>query len=184
MHGCESWTVKKSWAPKNWCFWTVVLEKTLESPLDRISNQSILKEIHPEYSLEGLVLKLKLHYSGHVMQRADSLEKTLCWERLRAGGEEVTEDETVRWHHWLDGHEFKETPGDSEGHGVGKSRTWLSYWTTTIDTQGWGRLKLISNICNEFLIGEKVSLKTAGSSCSASQNIRYPFKGKSRRVNY
>ena len=65
---------KESRVPKNWCFWTVVLEKTLESPSDsKEINQSILKEISPEYSLEGLMLKLKLQYSGHLMQRADSL---------------------------------------------------------------------------------------------------------------
>ena len=86
---------KKGWALKNWCFWTVVLEKTLESPLDcKESNQSILKEISPEYSLEGLMLKLKLEYFGYLMQRADSLEKTLMlgkiedrrrrgWQRMR-----------------------------------------------------------------------------------------------------
>ena len=67
---------KESWLPKNWCFWTVVLEKTLECHLDaRRSNQSILMEISPEYSLGGLMLKLQ--YSGHLMQRTDSLEKTL-----------------------------------------------------------------------------------------------------------
>ena len=86
---------KESWAPKNWCFWTVVLEKTLESPLDaRKSNQSILKEISPGYSLEGLMLKLKLQYFGHLMRRTDLLEKTLMlggiggrrrrgWHRMR-----------------------------------------------------------------------------------------------------
>ena len=68
---------KESWAVKNWCFWTVVLEKSLKNPLDsRRSNQSILKEISPEYSLEGLMLKLKLQYFGHLLQRTDSLEKT------------------------------------------------------------------------------------------------------------
>ena len=82
---------KESWALKNWCFWTVVLEKTLESPLD--SNQSILKEISSECSLEGLMLKLKLPYFGHLMWRTDSLEKTLMlgkteskrrwWQRMR-----------------------------------------------------------------------------------------------------
>ena len=69
---------EESWAPKNWCFWTVVLEKTLESPWTaRRSNQSILKEISPGCSLEGLMLRLKLQYFGHLMQRVDSLEKTL-----------------------------------------------------------------------------------------------------------
>ena len=67
---------EESWVPKNWCFWTVVLDKTLESPWTaRRSNQSILKEISPGCSLEGLMLKLKLQYFGHLMQRVDSLEK-------------------------------------------------------------------------------------------------------------
>ena len=85
---------EESWAPKNWCFWTVVLEKTLESPLTaRRSNQSILKEISPGCSLEGLMLKLKLQYFVHLMWRVDSLEKTLMlggiggrrrgWQRIR-----------------------------------------------------------------------------------------------------
>ena len=65
-----------------------MLEKTLEVPSTvRRSTESILREINPEYSLEGLMLKVKLQYLGQMMQRADSLKKTLCWERLRAGGE-------------------------------------------------------------------------------------------------
>ena len=86
---------KEGWALKNWCFWIVVLEKTLGSPLDfqgRRSNQSIPKEINPEYSLEYWTLKLQ--YFGHLMRRADSLEKTLMlgkiesrrrrgWQRMR-----------------------------------------------------------------------------------------------------
>ena len=68
---------KESWVLKNWGFWTVLLGKTLKRPLDcKEINQSILKEISPEYSLEGLMLKLKLQYFGHLMWRADSLEKT------------------------------------------------------------------------------------------------------------
>ena len=79
---------KGSWAPKNWCFWTVVLEKTLESPLDCREIQPVHpKEISPEYSLEGLMLKLKLQYSGHLMRRTDFLKRPWCWERLKAGGE-------------------------------------------------------------------------------------------------
>ena len=89
---------KESWTPKNWCFWSVVLEKTLESPLDfKKINQSILKEISPEYSLERLMLKLKLQYFGHLMQKPDSLEKTLMldddWGQEEKG---QTEDEMVR----------------------------------------------------------------------------------------
>ena len=74
---------KEDWAQKNWCFWTVVLEKTLESPLDsNRSGQLILKEIHPEYSLKGLFLKLKLQYCGHLMWKASSLEKTLMMGKM------------------------------------------------------------------------------------------------------
>ena len=78
---------EESWAPKNWCFCTVVLEKTLESPLDCKEFQAVLKEISPEYSLEGLILKLKLPYFGHLMQRTDSFKRPWCWERLKARGE-------------------------------------------------------------------------------------------------
>ena len=79
-----SWDYKESWVLKNWWFWSVVLEKTLESPLDcRRSNQSVLKEINPECSsLEGLMLKLKLQYAGHPRWRADSLEKTLMLGKI------------------------------------------------------------------------------------------------------
>ena len=81
---------------KNWCFQTVVLEKTLESPLDsRTSNHSILKEIKPEYSLEELTLKLI--FTGYLMRRVDSLEKTLTLERLKAGGE----GDNRRWDGWM-----------------------------------------------------------------------------------
>ena len=78
--------------------WTVVLEETLESPWTaRISNQSILKEISPEYSLEGPMLKLKLQYFDHLKWRADSFEKTLMLERLRAGGE----GDDRGWNGWM-----------------------------------------------------------------------------------
>ena len=76
---------KETWVPKNWCFWTVIRKPLWTT---RRSNQSILKEINPEYSLEGLMVKLNLKYFGHLMQRADSVEKTLmlgkiCWRRDR-----------------------------------------------------------------------------------------------------
>ena len=77
----------------------MVLEKTLESPLDcKGSNQSTLKEISPEYSLVGLMLKLKLQYFGHLMRSADSLEKTLMLGKIE-GRRGTTEDEMVGWHH-------------------------------------------------------------------------------------
>ena len=108
---------KEGWGLKNWCFWTVLLEKTLESPARR-SNQSILKEINPEYLLEGLTLKLKLQYFDHLTWRAHSLEQTLILgniEGRRRRG--VTEDEMARWHRQLNGHEFEQTPEDGEGQG-------------------------------------------------------------------
>ena len=90
---------KESWVLKNWCFWTVVLEKTLESPWTAWrSNQSIVKEISPEYSLEGLVLKMKLQYFGHLMWRTDSFEKTLLLVKIEGGRRRGWQ--RVRW---LDG---------------------------------------------------------------------------------
>ena len=88
MYGCESWAIKKAEhrridALELWC-WRRLLRVPWTA---RRSNQSILKEISPEYSLEGLMLKLKLQYFGYLMQRTDSLEKTLMLERLKVGGE-------------------------------------------------------------------------------------------------
>ena len=83
-----------------------------------VSNQSVLKEINPEYYLEGLVLKLKLQYFGHLIRRTDLLEKALMlgkhWSQEEKG---MTEDEMVGWHHWLNGYEFEQSPADSEGQG-------------------------------------------------------------------
>ena len=78
----------------------------------RRSNQSILKEISPEYSLERLMLKLKLQYFGHLMQRTYSLEKTLMLEE-----KSMTEEEMVGWHHRLDGRESEQAPGVGDGQG-------------------------------------------------------------------
>ena len=77
------------------------------SEVERRSNQSILKEISPEYSLEGLMLKLKLQYFGHLTRRTDSLEKTLMLGKIEGRREKGTEDEMVGWHHRLDRHEFE-----------------------------------------------------------------------------
>ena len=87
----------------------MVLEKTLESPLTaRRFNQSILKEIGPEYSLEGLMLKLKFQSFGHLIQRTDSLEKTLMLRKIEGRRKGKTEEETVRWHYPLGEHEFEQ----------------------------------------------------------------------------
>ena len=82
----------------------------------RRSNQSILKDINPEYSLEGLMLKLKLQYFGHLMQRADSLEKTLILGKIE-GRRRGWQKGMVGWHHQLNGHEFEQAPGGGEGQG-------------------------------------------------------------------
>ena len=131
MYGCESWTINKAehWRIDDfelWC-WGRLLRVPWTA---RRSNQSILKEISSEYSLEGLMLRLKLQYFGHLIRRADSFEKTLMLGtiegRRRRGWEE---DEMVGWHHqvgsWV---------SDGQGglvclHGVAKSWTWLSDWT-------------------------------------------------------
>ena len=81
------------------------------------SNQSILKEISPGISLEGMMLKLKLQYFGHLLQRADTFEKTLIWERLRVVGNWSTEDEMVGWHYRLNGYEIGWTLGAGDGQG-------------------------------------------------------------------
>ena len=119
MYGCESWTIKKTEhqiidAFELWC-WRRLLKVPWTA---RRSDQLILKEINPEYSLEGLMLKLKFQYFGHLMRRADSLEKTLMLGktegRRRRGWQEV---EMVGWNHQLNGHEFEQARGDSEGQG-------------------------------------------------------------------
>ena len=83
----------------------------------RSNLKEILKEINPEYSLEGLMLKLKLQYFGHLMQRAYSFKKTDARKHRRQEEKGMTEDEMVGWHHGLNGHEFEQTAGHSEGEG-------------------------------------------------------------------
>ena len=104
MYGCDSWTVKKAECRRIDAFGLWCWRRLLRVPWTaRRSNRSILKEISPGCSLEGMMLKLKLQYCGHVMQRVDSLEKTLMLEGLGAGGEGTTEDEMAGWHHGLNG---------------------------------------------------------------------------------
>ena len=133
---CESWTIKKAEHQRIDVFQLWYWRRFLRVPWAvRRSNQSILMEMSPEYSLEGLMLKLKLQYFGHLVWKANSLEKSVpdseCtsdsgkdWGQEKNG---ATEDETVKWHHWLNGHEFEQTVRDNEGqgtevHGVEKVR--------------------------------------------------------------
>ena len=128
---------KESWEPKNWCFWTVVLEKTLEGPLNCKEIQSILKEISPGYSLEGLMLKLKLQYLATWCKELTHWKRPWCWERLRAGGE----GDDRGWDGWMVSLTRRTWVWVSFRswwcrearcavvHGVAKSRTRLSNWT-------------------------------------------------------
>ena len=113
MYRCENWTIKKAKRQRIDAFELWCWRRLMRVPWPaRRSSQSILKEINPEYSLEGLILKLKLQYFGHLMQRANS--KTLMLGKIEG---KTTEDERVGWHHQLNGHEFEQTLEDNEGEG-------------------------------------------------------------------
>ena len=118
MYGCESWTLKKAEGRRIDAFEVWCWRRLLSVPWTaRRSDQSILKEISPDYSLEGLMLKLKLQYFGHLMRRTDSLEKTLILGKTWRQEKGMTEDEMVGWHHWLDGSEFEQPLGVGDGQG-------------------------------------------------------------------
>ena len=146
MYGCESWTIKKAErrridASELWC-WRRLLRVPCKA---RRSNQSILKEISPEYSLEGLMLKLKLQYSGHLLRRADSFEKTLMLKKIEGGRR--------GWQRmrWLDGiidsldmslSKLQEL-GDGQG-GLACCSTWGCKESDTTELLNWTELNCLS----------------------------------------
>ena len=149
MYGCESWTIKKAEhlridAFELWC-WRRLLKVPWAA---RISNLSILKEIDPEYSLEGPMLKLKLQYFGYLMGKTDSLEKTPLPEKRQE--KEMTEDEMVGWRHQLDGQEFQPALGVGMDRGLGCCSPWgckegqpghvVQSWTT------WTKLDMTEHL--------------------------------------
>ena len=134
MHGCESWTIKKAECRRTDAFELWCWRRPLRVPSTaRRSNQYILKEISLEYSLEGLILKLKLQYFGHLMWRTDSFEKTLMLGKIEGGRRKEWQDEMVGWHHWLNGHEFEQALGISDGQ---ESLVFCSPWGRRI-RQDW-----------------------------------------------
>ena len=157
MYGCKSWTIKKAehWRIDAFELWR--WRRLLRVPWTaRRCNQSILKETSPEYSLEGLMLKLKLHYFGHLMQRADSFEKTLMLGTMQEQ-KGTTEDEITWRHHRLDGHGFGWTLGAGDGQ---RSLEFCSPWCCkepdTIERLNWTELIHISL---EQLWGSLLSLR-------------------------
>ena len=117
MYGYESWTIKKAECQRidafEWWCWRRLLKVPWTA---RRSNQSILKEISPEYSLEGLILKQKLNTLASWWEEPTYRKRSWCWERLEAGGEGDDRGQDD-WHHWLNGHGFEQAPGDGEGQG-------------------------------------------------------------------
>ena len=140
MYGCESWTIKKAEHQRidafELCYWRRLLRVPWTA---RRSNQSILKEVSPGFSLEGLMLRLKLQYFGHLMWRVDSLEKTVVQEEKG-----MTDDEMAGWHHWFDGHEFKWTPGAGDGQGcLACCSSWGHKESDTTERLNWTELNFL-----------------------------------------
>ena len=144
MYGCESWTVKKAERQRIDAFELWCWRRLLRVPWTaRRSNQPIPKEISPGISLEGIMLKLKLQYFGHLMWRVDSLEKTLMLGGIWGQEEKGTvEDEMAGWHRWLDGRESEWTPGVGDGQGgLACCHSWGHKESDAIEPLNWIELK-------------------------------------------
>ena len=172
---------EEGWAPKNWCFWAVVLEKTLESPLDCKE----IQRVHPKGDQSWVFIgRTDAKAETPVLWPLDA-KSWLIWKDPDAGkdwGQEekgMTEDEMVGWHHWLDGHGFVWTPGVGDGqaglaccevHGVAKSQSRLSDWT---------ELSKIKDIYAYSLIQETSSGTWASEYLYKAFNIGLDFPGGS-----
>ena len=152
MYGCESWThMEESWAPENWCFWTVVLEKTLESPLDCKE----IQPVHPKgdqswmfFGRNDAKAETPVLWPPHAKSRLIGKDSDAGrdWGQEKKG---TTEDEMAGWHHWLDGHESEWTPGVGDGQGgLACCNSWghkesdtteLLNWTELIEVEESGR---------------------------------------------
>ena len=170
MYGCESWTIKKAdcWridAFELWCW-----RRLLRVPWTAGRfNQSILKEISPGCLLEGVILKLKLQYFGHLMGRSDSFENTLILGEIEGRRRRGWQDEMVGWHHWLYGHGFGWTPGVGDGQGGlvccgswGCKESDTTEWLNRILTYMESRKMVLKNLFTEQQWRNRVDLWTWG----------------------
>ena len=179
MYGCESWTVKKAEHRRIDAFELCCWRRLLRVPWTaRRSNQSILKEISPGISLEGMMLKLKLQYFGHLMRRADTLEKTDAgrdWGQEEKG---TTEDEMAGWHHWLDGREFEWTPGVGDGQGgLACCHSWGRKESDTIERLHWTELNTpCSSMVKSLPAIQETRVRTLGSRRSPGEGNGYPLQ--------
>ena len=144
MYGCESWTIKKAECWRIDAFELWYWGRLLRVPWTaRRSNQSIIKEKSPGCSLEGLMLKLKLQYFGHLMGRADPLEKTLMLGKIEGRRRRGRQDEIVGWHHRLNGHGFGWTLGVGDGQGdLACCGPWGRKESNTTEQLNWKKTEL------------------------------------------
>ena len=147
VYGCESWTIKKAECWRIDTFELRCWRRLLRVPWTaRTSNLSILKEICPGISLEGMMLKLKLQYFGHLMQSwliGKDPDAGRDWEQKEKG---TTEDEMAGWHHWLNGRESEWTPGDGDGQGgLARCDSWSRKESDTTERLNWTELNPFYN---------------------------------------